>query len=133
MRVKKTIDAAVLSPCAQAGLQSVAITPSDMDVVRCVRVLGVGCGTDADTFMARLTGVRVKHGQRIVPSSGPGGRIFYVVLEGRVAILGPGYVRCRVVDVLGPGDTFGDVSVLDPGGPSWHAVALASTRLAAIP
>ena len=123
----------MLNPNAQAVLQSLSITPGDMDVLRGVRVLGVGCGTQADTLMARLTVVRVEHGRRIFPCSEADGRTFYIVLEGRIAILGRGYVRCRVVDVLGPGDTFGDMTLLDPGGPSWHAVALTSTRLAAIP
>jgi CRP-like cAMP-binding protein len=70
------------------------------------------------------------HAGRVIVKRGDPGRAFYVIVEGRTKVVKGKIVTARGEAELGPGDFFGELSLLD--GDPRVATVVADTQLRAI-
>ena len=92
-------------------------------------------GLDPGTF-GRIAALATQHGYRrgeIVFSHGDPGDALYAVVTGRVRIsTGTAAGREIFLNIMEPGDTFGEIALLDGGPRTATATALAPTELVSI-
>lgn len=103
--------------------------PPDLDRLRDIGLFG-GLGDDTlESFVKNLETKRVEPGE-VVFREGDRGRELFVVLEGEMEILKKSKRdRDARVAMLGPGDWFGEMSILDIMPRSATVRALAPTRM----
>lgn len=81
-----------------------------------------------ELFRSDPDGIRFAGGSTIF-SAGDRADAMYVVIEGEVRLS----IRGKVVETLGPGGVFGEMSLIDRSPRTATAVALSDCRLAMIP
>jgi CRP-like cAMP-binding protein len=65
----------------------------------------------------------------VIFDEGEEGLGMYIILEGEVKIIHRGMLTKKELATLGPGETFGDMSLIDGSGRSASAIASEPTRL----
>ncbi|MBM4397386.1 MAG: cyclic nucleotide-binding domain-containing protein [Deltaproteobacteria bacterium] len=101
-----------------------------------LRVLGVARGTTSGTLHSRLAGLvpvrRVRAGEVLISEGEPGDTLV-VVVSGRfrVEVEGPGGQRSEVGEI-GPGDTVGEMTCIDPAPRSATVVAVRDSEVCEI-
>ena len=83
-----------------------------------------------DAVIRDMHGIRLARGERLFNQGDPGDRL-YIVLAGKVKLAQHlGHGKERLIALLGPGDQFGELSLLDPGPRMSTAVIIADAYLA---
>jgi CRP/FNR family cyclic AMP-dependent transcriptional regulator len=86
----------------------------------------------ADALLSAMTDVGLRRGEVLFREGDPADRL-YVVTAGKLKFARrSGHGRESLLDVLGPGETFGELSLFDPGPRTATATAILETRLLAV-
>jgi CRP/FNR family transcriptional regulator, cyclic AMP receptor protein len=85
---------------------------------------------DRGAFIRHLKPTIFARGRTIFSQGHPAGDVYFID-EGKVKLTRTSPAgRTRLIEVLGPGDVFGELAVLDDGPRSFTAITLAETRAA---
>lgn len=86
----------------------------------------------AEALLARMTEVRLRRGEVLFREGDAPDRL-YVVVEGKLKVgRRSGHGRENMLDVLGSGESFGELSLFDRGPRTATAIAVVETRLLAL-
>jgi CRP-like cAMP-binding protein len=104
----------------------------DNETVRKAPLFSALDDESAASLRASMTEIKVAKGKTLFKEGEPGDRLF-VVLEGKLKLgTSSGDGRENLLNILGPSEMFGELSVFDPGPRTATATAVTDSRLLAL-